>query len=104
MTTRIESTGIALSIVFMFLLFGCAASRSDLVEQAQLTGDWSLVNKRDEAMDRHKALHQSCRGDTTKYCEIRRNGSESCSCVSNSGIEGMIRSMQRNTVRSRRRR
>ena len=103
MTNRFEPTVKALSIIFLFLSFGCAASRSDLVEQAQLTGDWSHVDKRDEAMDRREALRQSCRMSETKYCE-GRPGNVSCSCVSTSKIQGVMSSMQRNTIYSRRRR
>ena len=36
----------ALSILSLFLLFGCAPSTKDLIEQAHFTGDRSLVNKR----------------------------------------------------------
>ena len=45
----------ALSILLLFLLFGCAPSTHDLIEQAQLTGDWSLVNKRIEAEEKQYA-------------------------------------------------
>ena len=45
----------ALSILLLFLLFGCAPSTHDLIEQAHLTGDRSLVNKRIEAEDRQYA-------------------------------------------------
>ena len=103
MTTRFEPTVKALSILLLFLLCGCAASRADLFEQAQLTGDWSLVNKRDEAIDRREALRQSCRMSETKYCQ-GRPGNVSCSCVRTSKIQGMMSSMQRNTIYSRRRR
>ncbi len=102
MTTRIELTVKALSIIFLFLLFGCATSTAELVEQAQLTGDWSLVDERDAARDRREARSQSCRLGTTKYC-MGRPGSENCSCVSTSGIQDMMRSTQRNAIHSRRR-
>ena len=101
MTSRIELTVKALSIIFLFLLFGCATSTAELVEQAQLTGDWSLVDERDAARDRREARSQSCRIGETKYCE-GRPGSENCSCVSTSGIQDMMRSTQRNTGFSRR--
>ena len=102
MTNRFEPTVKALSIIFLFLLSGCAASTADLIEQAQLTGDWSLVDKREEAIDRREALSQSCRMSETKYCESRRSG-KSCSCVSTSKSHDMMSSMQRNTIRSKRR-
>ena len=95
MTTRFEPTVKALSILLMFLLCGCAASRADLFEQAQRTGDWSLVNKRDEAIDRREARRRpSCRTGTIKFC-TGRPGNESCSCVSTSKIQDMLRSLRR---------
>ncbi len=45
----------ALSILLLFLLFGCAPSTHDLIEQAHLTGDWSLVNKRIQAEEKQYA-------------------------------------------------
>ena len=42
----------ALSILSLFLLFGCAPSTQDLIEQAHFTGDRSLINKRNEAEER----------------------------------------------------
>ena len=45
----------ALSILMLFLLFGCAPSTHNLIEQAHLTGDWSLVNKRIEAEEKQYA-------------------------------------------------
>ncbi len=42
----------ALSILLLFLLFGCAPTTQDLIEQAHFTGDWSLVNKRIEVEEK----------------------------------------------------
>ena len=42
----------ALSILSLFLLFGCAPSTQDLIEQAHFTGDRSLINKRNEAEEK----------------------------------------------------
>ena len=39
----------------LFLLFGCAPSTHNLIEQAHLTGDWFLVNKRIEAEEKQYA-------------------------------------------------
>ena len=102
MTNRFEPTVKALSIIFLFLLSGCATSTADLIEQAQLTGDWSLVDKREEAIDRRQARLQSCRIGATKYCESRSYGKR-CSCVSTSEIQDGISQMQRSAVRPRRR-
>ncbi len=44
-----------LSIFSLFLLLGCAPSTHDLIEQAHLTGDRSLVNKRIEAEEKQYA-------------------------------------------------
>ncbi len=44
-----------LSIFSLFLLLGCAPSTHDLIEQAHLTGDRSLVNKRIEAEEKQDA-------------------------------------------------
>lgn len=102
MTTRFELTVKTLSILLLFLIFGCAASTADLIEQAQLTGDWSLVDERDKVRDRREARReargQSCQSGTTIYC-TRHPGRESCSCVSNLEISELFRSMQRNTDR-----
>ena len=45
----------ALNILSLFLLFGCAPSTQDLIEQAHFTDDRSVVNKRSEAEDRQYA-------------------------------------------------
>ncbi len=45
----------ALSILSLFLLFGCAPSTQDLIEQAHFSGDRSLVNKRISAEDKQYA-------------------------------------------------
>ena len=42
----------ALSILSLYLLFGCAPSTQDLIEQSHFTGDRSLVNKRIEAEEK----------------------------------------------------
>ena len=45
----------ALKILSLFLLFGCAPSTQDLIEQARFTDDRSLLNKRIEAEDKQYA-------------------------------------------------
>jgi len=73
-----------ISILAIFLLSGCAPSTHDLIEQAQLTGDWSFVNKRIEAIERRETqAQQSCPRGTKRWC-IRRIRDEKCSCVSDS--------------------
>ncbi len=74
----------AISILAMFLLSGCAPSAQDLIEQAQLTGDLSFVNKRIAAIERREAQGpQSCPRGTKRWCTSRL-GHEKCSCVSDS--------------------
>ena len=45
----------AFKILSLFLLFGCAPSTQDLIEQSHFTGDRSLVSKRIEAEDKQYA-------------------------------------------------
>ena len=45
----------AFKILSLFLLFGCAPSTQDLIEQSHFTGDRSLLNKRIEAEDKQYA-------------------------------------------------
>lgn len=68
-------------IFLTLLLSGCAQSRQDLIEQAQLTGDWTLFDKRMAAMDRHEARNQQfCPSGTKLWC-FKRLRHEECSCV-----------------------
>jgi len=79
-----------LSIFSLFLLLGCAPSTHDLIEQAHLTGDWSLVNQRFDAMEkREKPRPQSCPRGTTKWC-TKRFRDERCSCVSNADLRDQL--------------
>ncbi len=85
----------ALSILLLFLLLGCAPSTPDLIEQAHLTGDWSLVNQRYDAIERRKTPRlQSCPRGTTRWCN-KRFGDERCSCVNNSDVREQLRSFGR---------
>ena len=82
----------ALSIFSLLLLLGCAPSTHDLIEQAHLTGDWTLVNKRYDAMEKREAARpQSCPRGTTQWCN-NRFGDDRCSCVRNSDVRDMLRS------------
>jgi len=93
MTIRFEPTLKALSIISLFLLFGCAPSTQNLIEQAHLTGDWSLVNKRLELIERRKAQRpQSCPTGTTAFCN-NSSGDKNCGCVDNSEMRDMLASM-----------
>jgi len=82
-----------LSIFSLFLLLGCAPSTQDLIEQAHLTGNWSLVNKRIEAEERRKAVSvPSCPRGTIPWCKISF-GDKRCSCVRNADVRRMLDSM-----------
>ena len=81
-----------LSIVSLFfLLLGCAASTPDLIEQAHLTGDWSLVNARMEAIERREAREpMACQRGTTPICN-NRFGDDRCSCIRNAEVRQLLR-------------
>ncbi len=82
-----------ISILAMFLLSGCASSTQDLIEQAQLTDDWSFVNKRMATLERLEPQHpQSCPRGMRRYC-VRRMREEKCTCVSNSDFRDMLESL-----------
>jgi len=80
----------ALSIISLFLFLGCASSTHDLIEQAHLTGDWSLVNQRFDAMEKRATLApQSCPRGTTQWC-TKRFRDERCGCVSNADLRDQL--------------
>ena len=89
----------ALSIILLFLLIGCAPNTQNLIEQAHLTGDWSLVNERFEAIERREAQREaqrplSCPRGATAVCDSSF-GDRSCSCVKNSDVRRMFGSLSR---------
>lgn len=72
------------SVLLLSLLSGCASSSEDLIEQAELTGDWTLVNQRMAALERLEARKPpSCPRGNKPWC-INRQGKMKCSCVSDS--------------------
>ena len=84
-----------ISITLLFLLVGCAPSTPDLIKQAHQTGDWTLVNKRMEAIDRRAAEQRlSCPSGTTEWCD-GRFGTATCSCVRNDVSRGILSSIGR---------
>ena len=80
-----------LSILLLFLLFGCAApSTLELIERARFTGDWSLVDKRiDTEQTRTAERGPLCPKGTTRWCEVNVED-ESCSCVRNADVRQVI--------------
>jgi len=82
-----------ISILAMFLFSGCAQSTHDLIEDAQFTGDWSLVNKRYAAIERREARRgQSCPRGMKGWC-VSRLGNEKCTCVSDAEGREMLDAM-----------
>ena len=80
----------ALSIISLFLLLGCAPSTHDLIEQAHLTGDWSLVNQRYAAIEkREQPRAHSCPRSTTRFC-TKRFRDERCGCASNADLRDQL--------------
>ena len=82
----------ALSIFSVFLLFGCATSMQDLVAQAQLTDDWSLVNKRFDSIERREAQGpKSCPTGMKPVC-VNETG-KLCKCMTITDINRKLRMM-----------
>ena len=82
-----------ISILAMFLFSGCAPSTQALVDQAYLTGDWTLVNQRMAALERLEARKPpSCPRGNKPWC-INRQGKMKCSCVSDSEGRDMFESL-----------
>ena len=82
-----------ISILSILLLSGCATSTADLVKQAQLTSDWTLANKRFEAIERREAQRpQSCLHGMKSWC-VKRFRKQSCSCVSDSEFRDRLDSL-----------
>ncbi len=83
----------ALSILSLFLLLGCASSTQNLIEQAHLTGDWTLVNQRMDAIERRKAERPAlCPKGTIQVCQ-KRFDYERCACSRNSDVRQMLQSL-----------
>ena len=73
-------------LIVGFALVACAPQQTleQLEDQAMLTGDWSLVEKRERKLRRQAARDAAenivCPADTTVVCE-NRFGDRRCSCV-----------------------
>ncbi|MDX1405360.1 MAG: hypothetical protein R3192_12515 [Woeseiaceae bacterium] len=83
-----------LSVLVLISLAACAPSTQSLVEQAQQTGDWSLVDKRFDAIDRRAAQsEQYCPPRTTQVCtrEVRL---KRCDCVSKAAVRARLRALR----------
>ena len=84
----------AISILSALLLSGCATtSTHELIEQAQLSGDWTAVNARFAALDQAEAQsRQMCPSGTKPWC-VEHVGKESCSCVSDLAVRERLVSL-----------
>jgi hypothetical protein len=81
---------LTISILSISLLAGCAPSTQSLMDQAYLTGDWTLVNQRMAALERLESRKPpSCPGGNKPWC-INRQGKLKCSCVSDSEGHEML--------------
>ncbi len=85
-----RNTFSAITVLLTLLLSGCATtSTPELIEQAQLTGNWTAVNARFKALDRAAGQsNKMCPRGAKPWC-VKRSGKESCGCVSNS--DGRVR-------------
>ena len=90
-----RNTFSAITVLLTLLLSGCATtSTPELIEQAQLSGNWTAVNARFKALDR--AAGQSdkmCPRGAKRWCVKRSVGQESCGCVSNSEAREQFESL-----------
>ena len=73
-------------------LAGCSTGPTleQLEEQALVTGDWSLVEKREATIARRNLRSGiACPSGYIGYCQVRL-GSERCTCVEQRGISMML--------------
>lgn len=71
---------------------GCASGPSleQLERQALLTGDWSTVERREQAVERRQARDEiRCPAGQTGYCENRRL-IRPCRCVDSDSVYAML--------------
>lgn len=75
----------AITALLTLLLSGCATtSTPELIEQAQLTGNWTAVDARFRALDRaERKSNKMCPPGTKPWC-VKRIAKETCNCVSDS--------------------
>jgi hypothetical protein len=78
-----------------YLLLGsaCALSMEELVDEALLTGDWSQVEKKEDAASRRLARQQPvmCEGEYVGYCKASgRLSKRVCTCESYSDVKDAL--------------
>jgi hypothetical protein len=65
----------------------------ELVDEALVTGDWSQVEKKEDAASARLARQQSfmCAGDYVGYCKAYgRLGKKECTCESNADVRDAL--------------
>ena len=72
-------------IVTILTLSGCASNMSELIAEANQSGDWTAVNKRLDREEAARAAQQSCGSRKTLHCTTTLNET-SCGCVANSTL------------------
>ena len=70
----------ALLLLSSLLFSACAPSLSDLIMQANSSGDWTAVSKKIDAKEARRAEPLECRSSFTLFCEVSLQG-EDCACV-----------------------
>ena len=82
-----------LAILGLLLFLGGCGTYTPLEEleaQAMLTGDWSVVERRERVIARRKARDAAlCPEGTVAVC-VDRVGKNECSCVRNSVVHTLI--------------
>jgi hypothetical protein len=78
-------------IVALFAMAGCATGPSleELEAQALVTGDWSLVEKREARMAASRQPAPKCPPGSVAYCRSFM-GDKTCNCVSNSAMQAVF--------------
>ena len=76
---------LAITVLLPLLLSGCATtSTPELIEQEQLTGNWTAVNARLSAIERATSrADKMCPRGAKPWC-TKRGSKETCRCVSDS--------------------
>jgi len=93
MYTAISIRNFTALIAFLLLGSGCVLSMEDLVDEALLTGDWSQVEKKEDAESTRMARQQSvmCAGGYVGYCKATgRLGKKVCSCEKHGDVRDAL--------------
>jgi hypothetical protein len=81
----------------LLLISACALPMEKLVNDALMTGDWSKVEKREDAAFRRQARRQSvsCANDQVAICAISgRLGNRVCFCESHADVMSLLQQTQ----------